>query len=64
MTILELREKRNKAWEAAKAFVAAKAGLILLGDSAESFNGTLAQMQNRDTSYKRLWTVFFTLKEF
>lgn len=56
MTILELREKRNKAWEAAKA------GLILLGDSAESFNGTLAQMQNRDTSYKRLWTVFFTLK--
>ena len=37
MTILELREKRNKAWEAAKAFVETKRdkdGLLSAEDAA------------------------------
>lgn len=45
---------------------AAKAGLILLGDSAESFNGTLAQMQNStgatDTAFEKLKTNSYTIQ--
>ena len=43
MTILELREKRNKAWEAAKAFVETKRdkdGLLSAEDAA-----TYAEME-------------------
>lgn len=42
MTILELREKRNKAWEAAKAFL----------DSHRTANGTLTAED--DASYTRM----------
>ena len=45
---------------------AAKAGLILLGDSAESFNGTLANMQNStgatDTAFEKLKTNSYTIQ--
>lgn len=45
MTILELREKRNKAWEAAKAFVETKRdkdGLLSAEDAA-----TYAEMEQK-----------------
>ena len=45
MTILELREKRNKAWEAAKAFVETKRdkdGLLSAEDAA-----TYAEMERK-----------------
>lgn len=45
---------------------AAKAGLILLGDSAETFNGTLAEMQNStgatDTAFEKLKTNSYTIQ--
>lgn len=45
---------------------AAKAGLILLGESAETFNGTLAEMQNStsatDTAFEKLKTNFYTIQ--
>ena len=45
---------------------AAKAGLILLGDSAETFNGTLAEMQNStgatDTAFGKLKTNSYTIQ--
>ena len=45
---------------------AAKAGLILLGDSAESFNGTLEDMQNStgatDTAFEKLKTDSYTIQ--
>lgn len=44
----------------------AKAGLILLGDSAETFNGTLAEMQNStgatDTAFEKLKTNSYTIQ--
>lgn len=45
---------------------AAKAGLILMGDSAETFNGTLAEMQNStgatDTAFEKLKTNSYTIQ--
>ena len=45
---------------------AAKAGLILLGDSVETFNGTLAEMQNStgatDTAFEKLKTNSYTIQ--
>ncbi|WP_418615877.1 phage tail tape measure protein [[Ruminococcus] torques] len=45
---------------------AAKAGLILLGDSADAFNGTLAEMQNStgatDTAFEKLKTNSYTIQ--
>ena len=45
---------------------AAKAGLILLGDSAESFNGTWEDMQNStgatDTAFEKLKTDSYTIQ--
>lgn len=45
---------------------AAKAGLILLGDSAETFNGTLAEMQNSTgatyTAFEKLKTNSYTIQ--
>ncbi len=45
---------------------AAKAGLILLGDSAENFNGTLEQMRNStgatDTAFEKLQTNSYTIQ--
>ncbi len=45
---------------------AAKAGLILLGDSAENFNTTLGQMQNStgatDSAFEKLKTNSFTIQ--
>lgn len=49
MTILELREKRNKAWEAAKAFVETKRdkdGLLSAEDAA-----TYAEMEQKVQNY-------------
>lgn len=49
MTILELREKRNKAWEAAKAFVETKRdkdGLLSTEDAA-----TYAEMEQKVQNY-------------
>lgn len=49
MTILELREKRNKAWEAAKAFVETKRdkdGLLSAEDAA-----TYAEMEKKVQNY-------------
>lgn len=49
MTILELREKRNKAWEAAKAFVETKRdkdGLLSVEDAA-----TYAEMEQKVQNY-------------
>lgn len=49
MTILELREKRNKAWEAAKAFVETKRdkdGLLSAKDAA-----TYAEMEQKVQNY-------------
>ena len=49
MTILELREKRNKAWEAAKAFVETKRdkdGLLSAEDAA-----TYAEMEQKVVNF-------------
>ena len=49
MTILELREKRNKAWEAAKAFVETKCdndGLLSAEDAA-----TYAEIEQKVQNY-------------
>lgn len=49
MTILELREKRNKAWEAAKAFVETKRdkdGLLSAEDAA-----SYAEMEQKIKDY-------------
>ncbi len=49
MTILELREKRNRAWEAAKAFVETKRdkdGLLSAEDAA-----TYAEMEQKVQNY-------------
>ena len=49
MTILELREKRNKAWEAAKAFVETKRdkdGLLSAEDAT-----TYAEMEQKVQNY-------------
>ena len=49
MTILELREKRNKAWEAAKAFVETKRdkdGLLSAEDAV-----TYAEMEQKVQNY-------------
>lgn len=66
MTILELREKRNKAWEAAKAFVETKRdkdGLLSAEDAA-----SYAEMEQKIKDYGaeierwsrwRLWTRSF-----
>lgn len=46
---------------------AAKAGLILLGDSADGFNSTLAQMQNStgatDVAFEKLQTNSYTIQK-
>ncbi len=45
---------------------AAKAGLILLGDSADSFNGTLAEMRQStgatDTAFEKMQTTSYDIK--
>ena len=49
MTIMELREKRNKAWEAAKAFVETKRdkdGLLSAEDAA-----SYAEMEQKIKDY-------------
>lgn len=49
MTIIELREKRNKAWEAAKAFVETKRdkdGLLSAEDAA-----SYAEMEQKIKDY-------------
>lgn len=66
MTILELREKRNKAWEAAKAFVETKRdkdGLLSAEDAASYVKWN---RKSRTTALKssvwsrwRLWTRSF-----
>ena len=60
MTILELREKRNKAWEAAKAFVETKRdndGLLSAEDAAtyaeieqkvQNYSAEIARMQEME----------------
>ena len=49
MTIMELREKRNKAWEAAKAFVETKRDKdgLLSADDAASY----AEMEQKIKDY-------------
>ena len=56
MTILELREKRNKAWEAAKAFVETKRDKdgLLSADDAKTYAEMEQKVQNYTSEIERM----------
>ena len=56
MTILELREKRNKAWEAAKAFVEAKRDKdgLLSAEDADTYAEMEQKVQNYSAEIARM----------
>ena len=56
MTILELREKRNKAWEAAKAFVETKRDKdgLLSEDDAKTYAEMEQKVQNYTSEIERM----------
>ena len=56
MTILELREKRNKAWEAAKAFVETKRDKdgLLSDEDAKTYAEMEQKVQNYTSEIERM----------
>ena len=56
MTILELREARNKAWEGAKAFVESKRDKdgLLSKEDAETYNAMEEKIKNYSKEIERM----------